>query len=264
MVAGGRGRLVSGEGEWRDFLHQFHDERPGITEQVLTRAHSAGLDPYQWLIAGLPATGVVLDLAGGNGALTVRMPAPLISVVVDLSPAELAGARRRGLTRILQADATALPLADASVAAVGCSMALMLMPLRPVLAEISRVLQPGGVLVATLPATGPVTAGDALRYARLLLALRQTRLSYPNDTALRSPTAAFADHDLRPLEDTRRRFVFPVDSSAVGAMLLNSLYLPDVDPARLAAARRVAESWAGADLGIPLRRLTAYKGTGSR
>lgn len=47
-------------------------------------------------------------------------------------------------------------------------------------------------------------------------------------------------------------------------MLLDSLYLPIVDPARLAAARRVAESWAGADLGIPLRRLTARKSTGSR
>ncbi|MDQ2882015.1 MAG: hypothetical protein M3Y48_12535 [Actinomycetota bacterium] len=107
-------------------------------------------------------------------------------------------------------------------------------------------------------------ASPALRYARLLLALRQTRLSYPNDTTLSSPTAVFAEHGLQPLEDTRRRFAFPVDSPAVGAMLLDSLYLPDVDPTRLAAARRVAESWAGGDLGIPLRRLTAHKSTGSR
>ncbi len=52
------------------------------------------------------------------------------------------------------ADAAHLPFAGASFDLVFCQLALLWMPLEPTLAEVSRVLQPGGVLVAIEPDYG--------------------------------------------------------------------------------------------------------------
>lgn len=256
--SGARG--TDGDGadrSWSDYVQDLHAAHAGITEQVLQRARYDGVNPYDWLVERLPREGRVLDLAGGNGALTVRLPPAVTATILDTSPAELADAREREIRRLARADAAALPLADASIDAVACSMALMLVPLRPTLAEVRRVLKPGGLLVATLPATRPLTAGDAYRYGRLLFTLRRTRLSYPNDGKLGNLEKVLAGAGLRLTDDQRCRFLFHIETRGVGRMLFNSLYLPDLPPHRLASARRVAEGWAGADLGIPIRRLTA-------
>lgn len=84
-------------------------------------------------------------------------------------------------------DASLLPLRDDSVDAVVMSMALMLVPLVDTLAEVARVLRPGGVFVATVPTGGPLPSRDWLRYARLCLALHRrggrppTRRRLPGD-----------------------------------------------------------------------------------
>ena len=134
--------------------------------------------------------GPLLDLACGDGhllALLLPLGRPLVGA--DLSAGELAAAAARlaalGIPRagldgqtaelstmpsalgsaldathdteppavtLYQARAQALPLADASVAAITCHMALMLMndPAQ-VVAELGRVLRPGGRLLAVLP-----------------------------------------------------------------------------------------------------------------
>lgn len=94
-----------------------------------------------------------------------------------------------------------------------------------------------------------MTVGDAWRYGRLLFALRRTRLSYPNDRHLIAPGDIFTAAGLDLISDERRRFVCHIETPDVGLTLLDSLYLPDTPPHRLAAARRVAERWVGRDLG---------------
>lgn len=243
--------------DWRGYLSHFHAAHPGITEGVVAHAVDAsGATPYDWLAEAVPAGREVLDLACGNGPLATRLR-PGRWLGLDASGAELAVAARRGLTRLARADASRLPLPDASVDVVACSMALMLVPLGPALAEVRRVLRPGGLLVATVPSDRPLSAGDWLHYARLCLTLRHTRLRYPNDGALAHAGSVLGCHGLELTGDERRRFVCQIEHPAIAVMLVDSLYLPDTPPERLDAARRVAAGWAGVRLGLPVRRLVA-------
>ncbi len=236
--------------DWAGYVAGFHQERPGITEDLLSLAFAAGLTPYAWAGQAVPAGGRVLDLCCGSAPLRDELT-PTSYVGIDLSAAELARAATRGVP-VVRADATRLPLPDACIDAVVVSMALMLVPLRETLVEVSRVLRPGGVLVATLPATGPLPLADVLRYGRLLVALRVRGLGYPNDAEL----VDFPDvAGLRVVDDSARAFTFDVDTAARADLLLDSLYLPEVAPERLAAARRVVANWVGHRVAVPLRRI---------
>ncbi len=103
-----------------------------------------------------PSAAAILDLACGDGYLLQVLArrferARLIGI--DMSPEELASARERlGERADLQlANARALPLEDDACDAVTCHMALMLMDDAPaVLAEVARVLRPGGVFAAVV------------------------------------------------------------------------------------------------------------------
>jgi SAM-dependent methyltransferase len=241
---------------WSGYLDRFHRERPGITEATLARADAGGTNPYQWLLEPAPSTPRLLDLACGNGPVLERYP-PAGWVGVDLAPAELALARRRGGVALVRAEAGRLPLAPGSFPAAVCSMAIMILPtLDTVLGEISRVLAPGGTAVLLLPGSWPLTARDLGRYQRLMLALRRTHLGYPNDRALTRLRTRAGAAGLRIVDDRRRRFVMPVRDAADGHLFVRSLYLPDVSDERVAAAAEVAARWAGSDIGVPLRRIT--------
>lgn len=102
----------------------------------------------------------LVDLACGTGRFLdeVRANHPSLDLTgIDLSPAYLAEARRRGAgagrigaTRFAQANAEALPLADASVDAVTCVYLFHELPRQvraTVAVEIARVLRPGGRLI---------------------------------------------------------------------------------------------------------------------
>ena len=134
--------------EHERFLRAFHDARPGITSRALERAGS-----YDRLAAR--CTGRVLDLACGDGALMARLPG---AVGIDQSPGEVALARQRGLEAV-EGRAQELPFAEGSFDTVACHLAFMLFDdIERVVAELRRVLVPGGRFVAVLGG-GPTAEG---------------------------------------------------------------------------------------------------------
>ncbi len=245
-------------GSWASYLEQFHESNPGITETVLGRARVDGIDPYRWLADAVPSearrSGAVLDLACGSAPM--RHVLPMANWFgADRSPAELRRANTAGDGPLIRADADALPVPSRTIDAVVCSMALMIVaPLEEVLAEVARVLRPGGSLVALVPAESPVTILDRLRHLHLLLALRRRRFDYPNRLELDRPSQLFAVHGLSLEVDERRRFVTPLDPEHA-ELLVRSLYLPGTTDARIGHAVQVARSWRHGGVGIPLRRL---------
>lgn len=95
----------------------------------------------------------VLELGCGTGEFTEDLARTGASVAaIDVSPELLATARARGTgARFLIADATALPFGDASLDAVVGSSILHHVELGPAVAEMRRVLRPGGRACFTEP-----------------------------------------------------------------------------------------------------------------
>ena len=155
-------------------------DRIAPTYDVLNRLMSAGID-RRWRslavaeLAGGPA-GPVLDLCAGtldlSACLERARPNDRI-VAVDFSPAMLeAGRRKAPRTEVVVADATALPFADAEMAAVVCGFGMRNLA-DPIAGarEVRRVLRRGGVFV-TLELFRPTrlpTRAFHRAYARLVL-----------------------------------------------------------------------------------------------
>lgn len=256
-LGGVRHRGIPGPGnDWPSYLAEFHRRRPGITEDVLLSARSEGIgDPYEWVSAAVSG-GPVLDLACGSGAMWGRVPTAHPWIGVDRSASELARATGRGADRVIRADAAGLPFPDATFATVVCSLAIMVIqPVTAALAEMARVLVPGGVVVLLVPCRGPLLRRDRQRYARLLLTVRRARLAYPNDAVIRRLGWVAAAHGFEIVVDSSRRFALPLLDARTTRRLVDGLYLPGVPPDRLRAAKTRAAAWEGSDIGIPLRRV---------
>ncbi len=107
----------------------------------------------------------VLDLATGSGDLAraVQAACPQAKVLGgDFSPPMMLEAQKRGFHALIAADALALPVVDGAVDVVTVAFGLRNMASWPAaLAEMSRVLRPGGHLVVldfslpTLPLLRP-------------------------------------------------------------------------------------------------------------
>jgi SAM-dependent methyltransferase len=97
----------------------------------------------------------VLEIAAGTGVVTRALASGLaegVSIVAtDLNQAMLDHASALGTTRAVewrQADAMALPFADATFDAVVCQFGVMFFPDKPrAFAEARRVLKPGGIFL---------------------------------------------------------------------------------------------------------------------
>jgi len=240
---------------WATYLERFHAEHPGITERILGRCHSGGIDPYEWCAQPLAdEPGPILDVACGSGPMADRLGG---WIGADTSAAELGAARDRRRSPVMRASATRLPVRTDSLGAATCTMGMQIIdPVEEALAELARVLRPGGRAVLLLPAGGTVPWRDAVTYLRLQVAVRR-RIRYPNDGDLRPGPmrAATAGTELAVMLDERRAFHLPLTTEADADDLLTSLYLPDVDPERLDAGRRVLEGSIGGALTVPLRRV---------
>lgn len=100
-----------------------------------------------------PLSPPVLDLGCGDGTLTRFLFRPPVEAGIDLNPRDVDRARRAGIYRhALCASAVTLPFADASFANVFSNCVLEHVDgIDSALAEITRVLRPGGALLTTVP-----------------------------------------------------------------------------------------------------------------
>lgn len=150
-----------------EFLRAWHARYAGKASDIFSydSVEADGRSSYALLVddvAAFPDVTTAVDLGCGDGHLLAmlarRFPRAQL-VGVDMSAEELELAHRRSLgqnVRLVAARADAIPLADASVDAVVCHMALMLFDdARAVVGEVTRILRPGGVFAAALgPAPG--------------------------------------------------------------------------------------------------------------
>ncbi|MEM9488008.1 MAG: class I SAM-dependent methyltransferase [Myxococcota bacterium] len=168
------------------FLRRFHDSDPGVTARALARgriedgrssyeilADEAATDGSEPSRGAGSRTGVIVDLGCGDGHLLRCLLDRGFSagrvVGIDLSRGELARAGQcvPG-ARLICARAQRLPVAERSANWVLSHLAFVLMaPVEPVVAEIARILRPGGGF-ATVVGGGP-RLGDAFElFADLL------------------------------------------------------------------------------------------------
>ncbi|WP_210717707.1 class I SAM-dependent methyltransferase [Amycolatopsis acididurans] len=203
--------------------------------------------------------GWVVDLACGSAPTRDHLVEHRW-VGVDLSAGELAVAVAAGRGPVVHARVDALPFGDGAVDAVCAAMALQVVtPLDGVLAEIRRVLRPGGVLVALVPGRLGVSPRGWLGWARVLRALGVTSQPWPNPHACDSLAGILARHGFTVVSTARRTFPFPLDTAESAALLVDSLYLPGISADRIAAAKHTVGTQAriGRSLPLPLRRVVA-------
>ncbi|WP_187645528.1 class I SAM-dependent methyltransferase [Streptomyces sp. TRM49041] len=245
------------EQEWRCFIAAYHRSRAGITERFLALADAS---PYAWLTEPLRGVdGPVVDLACGSAPTRAELP-DADWIGVDLSAAELAEAARRGRGPLVRASVDDLPLASDSAAAVCAAMCLpVVTPLPRVLAEVRRVLRPGGTLAALVPSASGLSPAGLAAWARVMLTLRVARQRWPNPQARDGAAEVLGTAGFRVRSDEHRVFTLTLPSPESAALLVDALYLPSLTPRRAESAKRSLARWIGQGrrIELPLRRVLA-------
>jgi ArsR family transcriptional regulator len=129
-------------GDWDEMRSSFYNE--GIIDALVERT-------------GVHKAATVVDVGTGTGFVAAGLAPKTRSVVgVDASPAMLAVAAENlktlglGNVTLVEGELNALPLADDSVDAAVANMVLHHAPDPPaMLAEMARVVRPGGVVAVT-------------------------------------------------------------------------------------------------------------------
>ncbi|MDL4773380.1 class I SAM-dependent methyltransferase [Actinomadura xylanilytica] len=129
------------------------------------------------LLATAPAGCTVLDVPCGGG-IAVPAARRLRYVGADLSPVMLDRARRHGPVTLVQADVNALPFPDATFDLCVTYNGLHCLPDPPAaVAEMARVLRPGGTLRGST-----VTRGSSRRHDALIAVMRRLNMFGPSGT----------------------------------------------------------------------------------
>lgn len=168
---------LPGADEKRRFVRSMFD-RIAPRYDRMNRLLSVGLD-QRWRRIALDTVGLlegerVIDLACGTGDLAELATGRGARVVaVDFSGEMLRGGQRRNIhAHFVQADAEVLPLADSCASGLTCGFALRNFASLPaVLAEIARVLVPGGrvaFLEVDRPRNAWVRAGHSFYFDRVV------------------------------------------------------------------------------------------------
>jgi len=251
--------------DWRSYLAEFHRDRSGVAEAVLSQAFAGDHTPYRWLARAVSADArVVVDLASGSGPVSRELVQPGRTVIgLDLSPEELELAVERGPGPWVRADALRLPFRDGSVDVVTSSMGLVVVtPLVEVLSEVARVLRPGGVLAAIAPAVRPLGPRDLRVLTRISGRLR-TKPSFPGPVELAGFHRTLEATGLTRVEDKRERYHFTVRSREDAELVMSALYLPHTRRSRVEAAVEYLEDrlrrHGAVEVAIPMRRVVAIK-----
>lgn len=249
--------------DWAAYLDRFHDERAGITEELLSRCVGPdGVNPYDWLAQGVRVDGPVVDVGCGSGPMAARARR---WVGVDLSVGELRRARQQHRGPLVTGSSAALPVGDGRAAAVVAAMSLMVVDdARATLAEAARVLPPGGPLAVLLPARSPMTVADRIRYGALMLALGRAAPPFPHAEVSRRLPERLGAAGFTVVDDEAARFAYPVDTAGDADLLVRSLYLPGIGARRVRLGSAVAGHWGRGTLGIPLRRVLAVRDEAAR
>jgi ubiquinone/menaquinone biosynthesis C-methylase UbiE len=135
---------------------QLADYRPGYSALVMEfkRQHTAETHA-SFFLPQLQAGWRLLDAGCGPGTITLGLaravaPGEVIGIDIEDTQFDVArdDARRQGLNvKFQKASVSALPFPDASFDAVFCHALLEhLIDVRPAIAELRRVLKPGGVI----------------------------------------------------------------------------------------------------------------------
>ena len=253
------------EVNWRKYLADFHRDRAGIAEAVLSRALAGDHSPYRWLARAVSVDAkVVVDLACGSGPMSRELAQPGRTVIgLDLSEHELALAAERGPGPWVRADALKLPFRDESVDVITSSMGLVVVtPLTRVLEEAARVLRPGGVLAGIAPALRPLRPRDVRVLSRINGRLR-TKPQFPGPVELTGFNKILALHGLRRVEDGRERYRFSIRTRADAELVMSALYLPNTRWSRVERAIEYLEDRLEkrevVEVAIPMRRIVAIK-----
>ncbi|MPZ83188.1 MAG: methyltransferase domain-containing protein [Actinophytocola sp.] len=246
---------------WCGYLAGYHRDRPGITELLLEPATDRRHErPYLWLVEPLRGRpDLILDLACGS-APTRELLRDERWLGVDTSSGELAVAKAAGRSPVVRAGADQLPLGDHTVGAVCAAMALpVLTPLDAVLAELTRVLRPGGILVALVPCRlGP--GRGLLAWWRVMRALGIPSPPWPNPHARDGLPKILRTYGFTVDSSRRRVFSRDISDPHDAALMVDGLYLPGIELHRIEAARAALAAWArpGRRLPFPLRRVVAH------
>jgi demethylmenaquinone methyltransferase / 2-methoxy-6-polyprenyl-1,4-benzoquinol methylase len=131
--------------------------RYDLVNRIMTFRMDVGWRRRTVRTLGLPGGATVLDLACGTGDLCRELTTSSYRPIgMDLSYGMLAAARTEA--PLVHADALRLPVRDGSIDGVTCGFALRnFVDLEPFLAELARVLRPGG-RIALLEVAEPPNA----------------------------------------------------------------------------------------------------------
>jgi SAM-dependent methyltransferase len=252
--------MVGTTGDWDDYLAGYHQRHPGITEAALDHArHPVHGSAYEWLAAAVPEpAGDVVDLASGSSPMQPRIRYRSY-LGVEQSRAERDAASAAGRGPVVAGDVTDLQLPHASADTIVMSMALMLVDVPAALAQVARVLRPGGTFAATVPAVWPIAVRDLPALVALSAALRGPG-SMPRRVTARSLRRDLHQVDLQVTTVSRLRFPFGVATAGDARLAVQSLYTPGRTAGQLRRAEsRLSRLPGSPELPVPLLRVTARK-----
>jgi len=214
----------------RAFEHvaaEYEDGRPGYAADVVAHA-IAELD--------LRPGSIALDLGAGTGKLTrMLLDAELVVIAIDPSPAMLAQLRTAApAAEAVVGAAEAIPLPSESVDAVTAGQAFHWFDATAALAEIHRVLRPGGgvaLLWNRRDRADPVQ--------RLLVELTDPpERTSPRGRLLDMPRVIAETGLFGPVSQFESRHVQPIDESGLLSRLRSSSFVACLPPDRRAILER--------------------------